>query len=77
MQEATEAEPVIIQVVADTMRSHGLVVLIPMARPIDCGYAADLEITENAQWAGPLLPPKQLMAYEPEIPFDRVEKESV
>ena len=69
MQEAAEAKPIIIQIVGDTMRSHGLVVLIPMARPIDCGYAADLELTDRAQWAGPLLPPKQLRGESMRVPL--------
>ena len=60
MHDETETEPIIVQVVADTVNSAGLVVLVPMARPLDCGYAADLEITDTAKWAGPLLPPKEL-----------------
>ena len=68
MQEATEAEPIIIQVVADTIRSHNLVVLIPMARPGDCGYAVDLELLDHAQWAGPILAPQPLRSRKPDAP---------
>ena len=60
MQEETAAEPIIIQVVPDTVRLLSLVMLVPMARPLDCGYAADLGLTDTAKWAGPLLPPKCL-----------------
>lgn len=62
MQDDTEAEPIIIQVVTDTVKSPGFVVLVPMARPLDCGYAADLELIDTAKWAGPLRPPKPLKA---------------
>ena len=36
-----------VQVVADAVKSPGLVVLVPMVRPVDCGYALDLELTDN------------------------------
>jgi len=58
MQDATEPEPIIVQVVTDAMKSPGLVVLVPMVRPVDCGYAADLDLTDNVKWVGPLESPK-------------------
>lgn len=73
MQDATQGEPIIIQVVVDTMRRNGLVVLNPMAHPLDCGYAADVELTDNVRWAGPLLPPKQLRAESMQVCYDRIE----